>query len=397
VAELANQQYDSLQFPRLAVQAVGGSMDGMANMTESRIFALRHSGPNPLQDRSTSVGTALDTFKQQVNSTLGVLGLEVRGKRLVAVPRNTSPEEVVSGLLGARARINCITQIVEGAGNSGIFVYTATDDSQLPRRSSAQFVAKRTDSWAEREFARKLHRRRTEDNAYSIFPEIYGVGRVGGAVTVYMEYLYGVGTIPPFNRTTAEAIVRALYQLNQCFPKDRPSADATDVVADWHRRLVEHVKQARVGRFDPERAVEPIERILRQLKGWPLVLSHNDLHWSNMAQLGTDRQQRTRLIDLGHLSVNLAGAEFHHFAHRAIFSGAYREFHGHLLAAYGALTGHSEDALWFASHCYALVRSASRIDWESATPDAKEKRKRELQYFSRLYDAVLSRLPAHAL
>jgi hypothetical protein len=315
------------------------------------------------------------------------LGYDVRGGRFCVLPPNVVPEQVAETVLGGPSEIISVRSIERGHANFGVRVFTAVALSVADScAAQIQFVGKSTALLSEYDIAVKIMQHWNADPGYHVFPEIYGAHRHGETATIYMEHLPGIREVPAFNAETVRTIAATVCRINRCFPERSVPADPGAVITHWQTGIADSLQHAARGDVDAQASTAVLEGIRAELTTLPLVVSHNDLLWHNLTFL-RGKGGHARIIDFGTLGTNLAGAEFHHFARRAMSSAAYRMLHEQLISEYAVPMDVPGAALARASHAYALFRSAERIRRYRRRLQMEPYR-REVQTFLRLCDVL---------
>jgi hypothetical protein len=328
----------------------------------------------------------LTALLRPVKRVLHRLGYDVRGARLLVLPPNVRPEQVAEAVLDGPSRIVAVRSIERGHANLGVRIFTAVAQPAAgscvhPAQPRIRFVGKTTALLSEYDIAAKIMQCWHVEPCYHVFPEIYGVHRHGDTATIYMEHLPGIREVPGFSAETVRTITATVGRINRCFPERQAPVDSGAVITHWQRGIAGALQHAAKGDVDAQASAAVLEAIRADLAALPLIVSHNDLLWHNLTFPRS--KDHARIVDFGTLGTNLAGAEFHHFARRAMSSAAYRTLHEQLIAEYAALVEIPGAALARASHAYALFRSAERIGRYRRRLQSEPYR-REVQTFLRL-------------
>jgi hypothetical protein len=324
---------------------------------------------------------ALSLLKWPIKTALQRLGLRHPLEIARSLPRVLTPRDIAVRLLGPEARITDESLIERGYANRGIKLYTA-----VGVHGAARFVAKETDNVLEIERSAHVLTRRTPENAYSAFAAIHGMARGRETVTVYTEFLPRIREVPALTGEAVAGIASTVAQINACFPEVHASP-AEDIARAWQRNLTRRVADRPDAGPAPALIDGICEAIIHRVRGMATVMSHNDLYWSNLAATDHAGALVWRVIDLGTCDINIAGADFHHFARSAITDGPERPWHEALQAHYAASTGRNFDDVLCAGFFYAFYRSVDRT-LRFARQGLNEKHAAELPLLDRLVDAV---------
>lgn len=271
--------------------------------------------------------------------------------------------------LNGRQPRKIVSQTIEkGRANTGIYVHeihqAADTDGQaatlriLEKRPTTKAEVRRTKlvkSWQNQ-----------DDKKFSVFPAIFRVVENTDESVIFMEYLDGVGPPPGFTENLADAVVSSIIGVNQKTadpPTTKPKSqkETSGILSGWEKL----VRRATLGQGLDDTIGALVRDVTRALSKQPVVMSHNDLFWQNMA---FDPQENTvRFLDLGHLDNSIAGAEFHHFYRHSIEREQERAFFGRMVSQYAARTQFGEGRLRIAYQYYALIRSCQRVNWLQKT------------------------------
>lgn len=119
-----------------------------------------------------------------------------------------------------------------------------------------------------------------------------------------------------------------------------------------------------------------------------LVKSHNDLYFPNISTSISALGPAIVFIDLGHVSYNQAGAEFHHFVRSGIVNKNMKMAEN-IIKEYAGITGDDISLLTLNAYRFALLRVAGRLRTHIARRN-REKFVRELDIGWRLHKSAIS-------
>jgi hypothetical protein len=332
-------------------------------------------------------------------------GYEVRDGSLTPLLPCVSPTRIARYLVSDCAVAVHGRTIAVGSANLGIDCYTAAEHVEAkqsnvmivsPRR---RFVAKKTSIWQEANMALKLHERRPRD---ALFPEVYAVGRfreetsaaADGAeptYVIYMEHLPSAGTKWTPDSKLIDSLVATISTLNQSFPDIEPDATVSKLMHD-RGRLISTTLSGETDLCVPDHEFADISlRASEVLSDLPVVISHNDVLWANLALVQGKAKPTWRLLDFGSIGRNIAGAEFHHFLRYALLDPHYEPFFEQLTVRYAACTGLDAGHIQLSANHYALFRCALRLRWDRSKA-GWEGHGRHRVMFRQLHERLSSRL-----
>jgi hypothetical protein len=246
-----------------------------------------------------------------------------------------------------------------------------------------RIVEKRTNVGVEATAA--AHIRDLRERRPPVFPEIYEVGATGREHVILMEYIDGVGAVPPLNRSCALSLTSALSQIDAVLCPLFAEKSVPSVLRGWVAKLETGARLAPAVSSELNRVVAALERMESGFGSRSPVVSHNDFFWPNMSA-GTSGSGTCRIVDVGLTQRNIVGADLHHFARASLDGEPMATFHDEICGIYASAMRADRHSVVLASRVYAIVRSIVRL--KRYTHDAKADRiSRELA----VLDALVSR------
>lgn len=217
----------------------------------------------------------------------------------------------------------------------------------------------RARSLPEYEICRSIFEQAQLGVTYRSLPTIISATCQGTHYSVIMPYYVGINAMMEDEEAHARLIARAVVDFN------RATLDFTrnDKFELLQRRLREFAAEgagAALAALKQE-ILELSGSPLPEAMGHPLVQSHNDVFFPNLATQHYDRQHGIILVDFGLAGLNAVGADFHHFVKAAVTGKLSEGFLDTLFAEYAALTGVPETVLRLNAHEYALLRQFARM------------------------------------
>ena len=305
-------------------------------------------------------------------STTGV------SKKTNGVLGPVSAEEVAILLGGANARP--VLQQEKRQGQRSCVRIFSIADPLTGKTGISRFVEKTTPARHEYLVAAASLRASHSDRALLRWPgpRCLRVEHGDSGFLIYQEYLEGVGGGGADRGAPdlAPRLAAAIHQLNEslaCLLQD--DAFRTRGVSILRRRAQSLLRQF-AGPLVLGRIRESLRRVHGQLDHHPLVMSHNDLHWGNIAIQGSasDPPLRIAFIDFGSVAWNYPGADLHHFASACDDDDSERselaqQFFDRLSWHYAQLSHVPVDVVRAAAYGYASHRGFLRLDTDPRGPE----------------------------
>lgn len=220
----------------------------------------------------------------------------------------------------------------KGLANDGIFRHRIRwDKGSVGHPWWGRFnelIEKRTKSKKEVQVAKALCQ--AGFNPESVLPNILAIEeKVGQVASIFMEYIPGVGSVPPLSRQATRCIADSLASLDkQVVPllKDTPKTASTNRIRRiLQKKEIQDISPKDIAKLNDGRVIEQILSISQ------VVVCHNDLLWSNMA--AGDDTNRNRFVDFASLGWNWCGSDLHHFLRVSVESDENYRFYKRLAKA----------------------------------------------------------------
>lgn len=259
--------------------------------------------------------------------------------------------------------------IRKGAGNNGVYVlkrkeFNGTAGGNMESLPEVM-VKKYCRNTVEFEFAAWLLAD-GEQNQQDIGPEVYACFRENDELAVVMQFLPDAGRTKPRSKRFARLLSRCVLELNKIGRKGLglPS------IATECRLASKPLNRKRLDSIETATALqlgENLHSIDQQMRlylkeHYTPVLSHGDLSHSNVFVTGKSDQMAVRLFDFGLLGYLTPGAEFHHFANRALRTEKDSQFFEYLIQEYSKGTGVPANVIRMAANLYALDKELWRTN-----------------------------------
>lgn len=245
---------------------------------------------------------------------------------------------------------NIISEKIEkGLANVGIFKHSTSKSEN--EGADLSIIEKRTRSKSEMSVALSIMAGTYLEERIELFPQVYGVEKINDdVVAIYMEYLYGAGTLPLFNKELACQITSGVSGLNKLnlLLAERKKKES---LANYYCKKLEGVL--------PEKIIK--ENVYNDLLSSRVVLSHNDLYWSNMA-ININSDSPIRFLDFGSVRENFIGADFHHFARSATLNPIDEDIYEKIVCTYSNSQEVDVSCVKKNSIIYALIRCSNRVE-----------------------------------
>jgi len=202
-------------------------------------------------------------------------------------------------------------------------------------------------------------------------PRCLRVEHGGSGFLIYQEFVEGVGRGGADRSAPglAPQLAAAIHQFNESLAfllqDDAFRARGVSIL----RRRAQSLLRQFAGPLVLGRIRDSLRRVHGQLDHHPLVMSHNDLHWGNIAIQGSasDPPLRIAFIDYGSVAWNYPGADLHHFASAcddddSEQSELAQQFFDRLSWHYAQLSHVPVDVVRAAAYGYASHRGFLRLD-----------------------------------
>lgn len=299
----------------------------------------------------------------------------------VACPVQSPPD----WLLALASSKSAGTPLAGGLNNEGIFLHQLDVEGGQGRLS--QLIEKRTAKRQEAQLHQRLLSFQQSNALDDLLPRVYGVLPSESIWRLFLDYIPDPVAAPleatSAGRLLANLAFRFHCRMETVHSRRRPAVRS--LLLRQCRRLMITVADCEL--LDPSGIGDLVERLVVHLDSQRLVLAHNDLHWDNIRVVGAGNSCCHRLIDLGSVGWNLAGAEFHVQIRQSLMGGAGEALWPHAIGRYAELSGTAPSLLKLSALWYALVRGAAA--WKRVSPEASDRRR---QREKRLLTRVVSRL-----
>lgn len=187
-------------------------------------------------------------------------------------------------------------------------------------------------------------------------PHVMAVSKHDDHYSVIMQYFEGIGYQLENREEHGRLLARSLVRFGE-LPLQTPDRNRMTELLDLARSLTDISGDYAVF---VETVIGLCETKLPDAWGDKVVQSHNDLYFPNIATEQYNDTFNITYIDLGHVSQNHIGAEFHHFARAACRNSEINTFLKAAIAEYARLTGESADLIAVNAYRYALLRMVER-------------------------------------
>lgn len=276
-----------------------------------------------------------------------------------------------------------------GSNNDGVLLHQlgAEYGADCPFR----LIEKRTSRQQEAQLHQRLMLWQQDNPAEELLPLTYGVLPAGGIWRLFLAYVSYPCVVPLEADSAGELLANLAFRfhciMGEVHPQEPPEVRA--LLRRQYRRMA--IALSDCDELNLVLIRDIVDRLALYLAPEKLVLAHNDLHWENVRVEDAADSPRHRLIDLGSVCWNLAGAEFHAQVRQSLMGGAGEPLWPHAISRYAELSGTAPSLLKLSALWYGLVRSAAV--WKRVCPGASDRRrKREARLLTRLVSRLCHEL-----
>lgn len=288
-----------------------------------------------------------------------------------------NPDQIARQLSGEQNATTRVSRETRQGDRSHVIIHEIIDEtSELAPRQLGWFVEKRTSSRPEYELASALHQLSQSSSSRSArplpTPQIFGTFQNEDHYGIYQEFMDGIGLLPSQDKEEASdiepALAAAIAHFNRGAHELLAHHPSMPPRAQILRRRAQGLLRSHAGAFAARAIYTCFARISKELKAWPLIMSHNDIHLGNISTGNRlSNNERIRFIDFGQLEWNYAGAELHHFAvlfcdDREVSSGLSQGFFLRLSAGYASQLKIPLNIIQAGAYAYAAHRTCLRLD-----------------------------------
>lgn len=246
----------------------------------------------------------------------------------------------------------------KGIANLGLVQHTVLGED----RPLLRMIEKRVRNSSSNEIAicEQLRQLTREGNTVRLgpLPWVHGVIPRTDYTSIYMPYYKGCGKKTKNPQRYGQIIADALRDLAAA-PLRLPRSNAliTELL-DACRMVLPSwaaVRQPRYFRLHGK-VVALSAGLLRHIVALPVVISHNDLKTDNVCIVKRKSEVTVKLIDLGFMAPNFAGADLRHLLRRSFKDAYWRVAYEEALVRYAGFVHCTPEQLSAAAHTFAMLK-----------------------------------------
>ena len=303
----------------------------------------------------------------------------------------TSEHQILNVLyekFGCEYLVSSKTQIKKGLANKGIYLYTAK------KKYSSFEKAPKTIQVIEKIITDKYN---NEADFYRItmqkawgrkegLPEVFNITSHKNCTSIFMEYIPNVGClVNNSNGVNLDKLTNAIVDSVLFINNVKKTNNAKSLPKYYFQKISESSEfQYLRNNFQLDIVdFEWLDDAVKDIKKYPIVYSHNDLKFENMAFKENDNSHYN-LLDFGLIGFNIAGAEFHNFLRNSVDDYFQEKLFHRLIDVYAQKGKFKKNNLYISCAYYALVRLMWRVKYEHEHKKYQDVKK----YINNLYSLL---------